>query len=149
MEQERGERMSEDGPLTGGCNCGHVRYALTAPPLAVVACHCTQCRRQSGAAYSVNLVVRQGTMRVDGALASWTDRDTESGAPLSREHCGRCGSPIRSVPGGAPGIVAVKAGTLDDPSPFAPTLHIWTRSKLPWIVLPEGVPTADKGPGAP
>lgn len=138
--------MATEDILHGGCNCGAVRYRISAAPLAVVACHCTQCRRQSGAAYSVNLVVRANTMIVEGVPASWEDRDTGSGAPLAREHCGRCGSPIRSVPSASPKFVAVKAGTLDDPSAYAPELHIWTRSKLPWVTIPEGLPSFEKDP---
>ena len=135
-----------DQHLTGGCNCGAIRYVVSAPPLAVVACHCTRCRRQSGATYSVNLIVRASTMTMAGTPDSWLDHDTASGAPLAREHCGRCGSPIRSVPSAAPKFVALKAGTLDEPGSFAPSMHIWTRSKLPWVTIPDGMPTFDEGP---
>lgn len=137
--------MAEGAPLTGGCNCGAIRYKISTPPLAVAACHCTQCRRQSGAAYSVNLIVRSKVMTIDGETSSWTDNDTESGSPLAREYCGRCGSPIRSVPASAPGIVAVKAGTLDDPSSFPPAMHLWTSSKLPWVTIPKGLATFERG----
>ncbi|WP_425229994.1 GFA family protein [Sphingomonas sp.] len=138
--------MSEGPQLTGRCNCGAVSYTLSAPPLAVAACHCKQCRRQSGAAYSVNLIVRASTMQVQGDVASWEDADTESGVPLSRDHCGTCGSPIRSVPGSSPKMIAVKAGTLDDPSRFAPAMHIWVESKLPWVTIPDGLPLYPRGP---
>lgn len=137
--------MEENPSLTGGCNCGAVRYRIESVPLAVAACHCRQCRRQSGAAYSVNLVVRAKAMTIEGSVASWTDNDTESGAPLAREYCAGCGSPIRSVPSSSPGIVAVKAGTLDDPAPFSPGLHIWTSSKLPWVTIPDGLPQFEHG----
>ena len=140
--------MPEDRLITGGCNCGSVRYEISAPPLVVAACHCSQCRRQSGAAYSVNLIVRSKAMTVEGKTTAWTDTDTESGSPLAREYCGSCGSPIRSVPSSAPGIVAVKAGTLDYPAPFAPTVHLWTMSKLPWVSIPEGLTTFEKGASA-
>ncbi len=138
--------MTDGQQSTGRCNCGAIRYTLTSPPLAVAACHCTQCRRQSGAAYSVNLIVRATTMEVIGDLASWEDADTESGVPLAREHCGTCGSPIRSVPGASPKLIAIKAGTLDDPSTFVPTMHIWVQSKLPWVAIPDGVPAFPRGP---
>jgi hypothetical protein len=137
--------MVDSVDLTGGCNCGAVRYRVEGAPLVVAACHCTQCRRQSGAAYSVNLVVRAKTMTVEGDLASWTDTDTESGTPLARQYCASCGSPIRSAPSAAPGIFALKAGTLDDPAPFAPTLHLWTASKLPWVTIPDGVLQFERG----
>lgn len=88
--------MGDNATITGGCNCGAVRYTISAPPVAVVACHCTSCRMQSGAAYSVNLIVPAATMTLEGTPARWVDRDTESGVPLDREFCGTCGSPIRS-----------------------------------------------------
>lgn len=138
--------MSQGAAISGGCNCGAVRYRIEAVPLAVAACHCRQCRRQSGAAYSVNLVLRASSMIVTGVLATWQDTDTESGEPLAREYCARCGSPIRSVPSASPpGLIALKAGTLDDPSPFAPTMHLWTSSKLPWVEVPDDVRQFERG----
>lgn len=137
--------MSMERPLRGRCVCGAVGYSLSASPLAVAACHCTQCRRQSGAAFSVNLIVRASTMEVVGDLVSWEDQETESGVPLLREHCGVCGSPIRSVSTGDGRLIAVKAGTLDDPAAFAPTLHIWVRSKLPWVTVPRDLPAFERG----
>jgi hypothetical protein len=134
--------------ITGGCNCGFIRYTLAEPPLAVVACHCTSCRRQSGAAYSVNLVVRASTMTVEGELGRWIDPDTESGEPLAREFCRACGSPIRSAPSSPPKMLAVKAGTLDQPDDFAPSMHIWTASKLPWVTIGDGLPQFARGPQA-
>ena len=140
--------MADSVELKGACICGAVRYTIDALPLVVAACHCTQCRRQSGAAYSVNLVVRASTMQIEGALASWEDRNTASGVPLAREFCGVCGSPIRSLPSASPKVIALKAGTLDDPFPFAPAIHIWTRSKLPWVKIPDGMPSLEQGPPA-
>lgn len=140
--------MSEAFKLTGGCNCGAVRYVLSAPPLAVAACHCANCRKQSGAAYSVNLVVRASTLSVEGELAAFSDTDTESGAPVERQFCRACGSPIRSLPAATPKIAAVKAGTLDDAGAYAPQVHIWTRSKLPWVELPAEAVQFEQGPPA-
>jgi hypothetical protein len=138
--------MVELLPIAGGCNCRAVRYTIDTAPLAVMACHCTSCRRQSGATYSVNLVVPVGSMTVTGELASWTDPDTESGQTLERQFCPICGSPIRSVPASAPGIYAVKAGTLDKPDSFAPEAHVWTESRLAWVALPDGVPGFPRNP---
>lgn len=140
--------MTDELPLRGGCNCGAVRYEIAASPLAVIACHCTSCRRQSGSAFSVNLIVRADKMSIEGDMATWLDPDTESGAPIERQFCGRCGSPIRSVPTAAPKMVALKAGTLDAPGRFAPQMHIWTRSALPWTSIPEDLPRFEKGPAA-
>ena len=75
-----GQTTAED-LYTGGCLCRVIRYELTAAPLAVLACHCTQCRRQSGAAFSVNLIVRASKLVILGWPAGWEDTETESGVP--------------------------------------------------------------------
>lgn len=133
--------------IEGGCNCGAVRYQINGTPMAVAACHCTRCRRQSGSIYSVNLIVDPTAMSIDGALNSFEDTDTTSGSAVMREFCGACGSPIRSVLTANPGMVAVKAGTLDDPDTFAPALHVFTRSKIAWVDIPAGVPQFEGNPG--
>jgi hypothetical protein len=85
-------------------------------------------------------------MAVEGELRRFEDRGEDSNQPVVREFCGDCGSPIRSLPAATPKLVAVKAGTLDSPSPFPPTVHIWTCSKLDWVDIPKGVHSFDKGP---
>ena len=137
--------MSED-VLEGGCNCGAIRYRLSGKALGLAVCHCTNCRKQSGSAYSVNMVVKSSDMEIDGQLSSYTDGDTESGQPVLREFCGQCGSPIRSVQQAAPQIAVVKVGTLDHPEAYAPKVHIWTQSALPWVTIPEGAIKFQKGP---
>lgn len=129
---------------TGGCNCGSVRYKLTAEPFMTVACHCENCRRQSGTAFSVNLVLRADAVEIEGELLSYEDKATESGSPIIRGFCGSCGSPVKSWSSSGPQVVVIKAGTLDDPSPHAPTMHIWTSSKLAWVPIPEGMVQFEK-----
>jgi hypothetical protein len=133
--------------IEGGCNCGQVRYRIDGAPLAVAACHCTRCRRQSGSIYSVNLIVPLAQMSIEGELSVFEDTDTTSGAPVYREFCGACGSPIRSRLGANPTVTAVKVGTLDDPEPFAPALHVFTRSKIGWVQIPAGTPQFETSPG--
>ena len=137
--------MAED--VTGRCNCGAVRWRIDGAPLAVAACHCTNCRAQSGAAYSVNIVAKARTVSMEGPIKGYEDKATASGQPVTREFCADCGSPIRSVIAAMPAIVALKAGTADEAGRFAPTMHVWTQSKLPWVELPEGVPTFARDAG--
>ncbi len=133
--------------FSGGCNCGAVRYDVDTDPLAVVVCHCSRCRNQSGSAFSVNLVVAESAMQVTGALTVFADGDSSSGQPVSRQFCGSCGSPIRSMPAANPGIAVIKAGTADQPGRFVPTMHVWTQSKLPWADVPDGLPAFAQNPG--
>ena len=136
--------MSE---IEGGCNCGAVRYRLSADPIAVAVCHCTNCRRQSGSAFSVNVVVRADAMEMAGALTTYEDRDTESGAPVLRQFCATCGSPIQSLSAASPKIAIVKAGTADDPGRFTPAIHVWTSTALPWVEIPANLPQFPRNPG--
>lgn len=133
--------------IEGGCNCGAVRYTIDADPLAVAACHCTRCRRQSGSIYSVNLLAPTAAVAILGEIKVFEDTDTTSGAPVYRKFCGACGSPILSALGANPAMVAVKVGTLDDPEPFAPALHVFTRSKIGWVDIPAGTPQFETSPG--
>ena len=124
--------------IEGGCNCGAVRYKLAGTPVVTAQCHCRNCQRQSGSAFSVNLVVRRSEVETTGELATYVDTDTLSGNPVYRRFCGHCGSPIFSDLSDSKGITIIKLGTLDDPAAFAPAISVWTSTKLPWVDLPEG-----------
>ncbi|GGE19380.1 hypothetical protein GCM10011529_27400 [Polymorphobacter glacialis] len=133
--------------IEGGCNCGAIRYRIEGSPLAIAACHCTRCRRQSGRIYSVNLVVKLSDMAVEGSLESFEDTRSDTGNSVYREFCGDCGSPIRSLLAGSPGIAAVKVGTADDPAALAPAFHVWTSMKLPWVEIPAALPQFERNAG--
>ncbi|HEV7312621.1 GFA family protein [Sphingopyxis sp.] len=136
--------MSE---IEGGCNCGVVRYRLSADPIAVAVCHCANCRRQSGSAFSVNVIVAEGAMTLTGDLATYEDSDTESGQPVLRQFCATCGSPIRSLSAASPKVAIVKAGTADEPGRFEPAIHVWTSTALPWVEIPANLPQFPRNPG--
>lgn len=117
-------------PLTGGCQCGSVRYAVTQAPLTLYACHCTECQAQSSSAFGMSMLVRRGDLAVDWrALRIWTRRAAVGGS-LACRFCPTCGT--RLFHEGGDGIVSVKAGSLDDRSWLRPVGHIWTRSAQPW-----------------
>jgi hypothetical protein len=124
--------------IEGGCNCGHVRYRIEGKPVVVAQCHCRNCQRQSGSAFSVNLMVKADGVTTQGALTTYEDRDTHSGNSVHRRFCGTCGSPIFSELADDNGMVIVKAGTLDEPGAFVPSVSVWTSTKWPWVELPQG-----------
>ncbi len=127
--------------VTGRCNCGAVSWRIDGAALAVAACHCTNCRAQSGAAFSVNIVAKAREVTIEGSIKTFEDNVTASGQPVLRQFCSECGSPIQSVITANPAIVALKAGTADQPGDHAPTIHVWTQSKLPWVDIPANVPS--------
>ncbi len=123
--------------LTGHCLCGKVSYELTGNLIATAVCHCQHCQRQSGGAFSVNLVAHESQLHVSGELSTFEDRGEHGDAVyVLRRFCGSCGSPIVSVLTGTDGVIAVKAGTLDDTSAVAPNVQVWCSHRQPWVDLP-------------
>ncbi len=125
----------------GGCTCRAVRYRLTAAPLFVHCCHCRWCQRETGSAFALNAMIE--TDRVEllcgGPEAVGTPSSSGKGQTIVR--CPRCRIALWSHYAGAGAAIAfVRVGTLDDPDAFPPDIHIFTASKQPWVVLPEGVP---------
>lgn len=128
-----------DAGFTGGCLCGAVRYRLDGDPLAVVACHCRNCQRQSGSALSIVVVVPRPALHVDGTLKTFEDQGT-SGQPVYRRFCPDCGSPILTDTSAAEaqGLIFIKGGTADNAQDLMPTTHHWTERAHRWIDFPDG-----------
>ena len=123
--------------LEGGCVCGAVRYRLTAPPLIVHACHCRDCQRLTGSAFALNIWIERSCVEADHALPKFFMTTAGSGKPHQVFFCGNCTTHLWSRYHAAPGdTLLVRAGTLDQPERIKPDVHIFTRSKLPWLALP-------------
>jgi hypothetical protein len=133
-------------PLTGGCHCGAVRYEISAYPLLLYACHCTDCQRRSGSAFALNMPVSAQAFRiVRGSPIAWRGL-SPSGAEVVSWFCGDCGGRINGERPGRPGSTTVRAGTLDETSWLAPGAHIFTQSSQPWVRLPPDVACYETSP---
>ncbi|CAN5299642.1 GFA family protein [soil metagenome] len=126
-----------DGSFEGGCLCGQVRYSVPEPPHAVAVCHCRDCQKQSGSAFSLIAMYPRDGVAISGTL-SHIGVTSEGGNPVDRYFCGQCGSPIYSEVKSLrdAGLILIKAGTLDDPLRIAPGAHYWVSSKQDWVALP-------------
>jgi len=124
--------------LQGRCACGAVRYKLTADPLIVHACHCLDCQRITGGAFVINMWIESRCVEADrSGLKSYLLKGG-SGQKHEVFFCPTCGTYVWSKYHIAPGdCLFVRAGTLDDPSVIKPDVHIFTRSKVPWLELPK------------
>jgi hypothetical protein len=127
-------------PMEGHCTCGAVRYRLTDRPLFVHACHCTWCQRETGGPHALNAMIETACLEVEGEVAMvLTPSNSGKGQEVAR--CPECHVALWSHYAGAGRALAfVRVGTLDDPAACPPDIHIFTETKLPWYVLPEGVP---------
>src|SRR5690242_4500446 len=81
--------------MTGGCLCGKVRYTANAEPIFIGVCHCTNCQKQSGTAFSVVVAIPKSALSITGTTKSFQDKP-DSGQPMARIFCPECGSPIMS-----------------------------------------------------
>src|SRR5690242_7381838 len=125
--------------LTGRCLCGNVTYRIDGEPFAQAVCHCADCQRQTGTAFSVVIGVPTPAFHVDGdTLSSFATTGDLHGTPTNRHFCSNCGSPIYSAVDAQPEVVYVKAGTLDDFTQIVPTVEVFTRSAQPWAPTFEG-----------
>lgn len=126
--------------LEGGCACGEVRYRLRSAPMFVNCCHCTECQRQTGTAFVINAVIETDRIALLHGAPVPVPVPTGSGSPHDIHRCPRCQTAVWSDYRRRPVIRFVRVGTLDTPAALPPAAHIFVRSKLPWVVLPEGVP---------
>ena len=133
--------------FSGGCLCGQVHYSLEGEPAATAICHCKNCQKQGGGAFSVNLLFSEAQLALNGTLSTFVDK-SETGASVYRKFCGTCGSPIYSGLESMPGLVAIKAGTLDDTHDVHPSVQVWCDSKQDWVHLPDDLPGFGKNPPA-
>jgi hypothetical protein len=127
------------GILEGGCSCGAVRYRLASDPLFVHCCHCRSCQRQTGSAFVVNVLIEAGRVEVVAGEPRAIDVPRDDGSTQRIFRCPECGVAVYSEYT-RPEVRFVRGGTLDDPARVAPDVHIFTRSKLPWVELPGDVP---------
>ena len=121
--------------IAGRCLCGAIRYSAVGEPVAVAICHCDDCQRQSGAPFSLNVVVAEEALSVEGDLTVFETIGTETGKPRERRFCGTCGSPVITIVEEMLGMAVIKAGTLDDRSWLQPGLELWTDRRHEWLSI--------------
>jgi hypothetical protein len=128
--------------MEGGCACGVVRYRLTSEPMFVHCCHCLNCQRQTGSAFVINLLIEADRVQLLSGEPAPVDVPRDDGSTQRIHRCPDCQVAVYSEYG-RPEVRFVRGGTLDEPSSVAPDVHIFTRSKLPWVTLPEEVPAVE------
>jgi hypothetical protein len=125
----------------GGCDCRGVRYRLESRPLFVHCCHCRWCQRETGSAFVMNALIEADRVTLLSGTPEVVPTPSASGKGQQIARCPSCRIALWSVYSGAgERFRFVRVGTLDDPDRFPPDIHIFTSTKQPWVILPEGVP---------
>ena len=125
--------------LEGGCGCGEVRYRLEGEPMFVHCCHCTSCQTETGSAFVINALYESHRVIPTHGEPVAVLTPSESGRGQQIWRCPTCRVALWSNYGGTVDKVRfVRVGTLDRPAELPPDIHIYTRSKLPWVRFHEG-----------
>lgn len=130
--------MSEK--ITGGCQCGAVRYECTAEPIVAGFCQCTNCQKFTGAGHAANMMLPKAAFSISGDTTTY-EYTADSGNQMTRYFCSKCGSPVYGTGSGAPDGVMVRAGGLDDPSIFDAKFSLFTDSAQDWDHISGDVPS--------
>jgi len=119
--------------------CGAIRYVVQGDPVVTLHCHCADCRKATGAAYSTWAVYPRGAL-------AWRGREPRRVrfADRLRLSCPDCGSPLGMLPSEDAAIVVVAAGSLDHPEVLKPVCHAWIEDQLPWIEIGNQLPRYPK-----
>jgi hypothetical protein len=125
--------------MEGGCACGGIRYRLASEPMFVHCCHCLNCQRQTGSAFVINLLIETDRVELLAGEPEPVEVPRDDGPVQEILRCPACRVAVYSHYGSRE-VAFVRGGTLDDPTGITPDVHIYTRSKVGWVTLPESAP---------
>lgn len=125
-------------PATGGCQCGAVRFELWDDPETTYVCHCTDCRKQSGSAFGISLIMRGSALKVTSGEPRLWQRATDKGNLMDCWFCPDCGTRLWHRSSGFPDFRSVKGGALDQPIDLSAAVHLFTGQKLSGVEIPDG-----------
>ena len=115
-------------PIKGGCFCGNIRYEIAQAEYPVANCHCSMCRKASGAPYVTWLIATKESFK----YTQGSPAELQSSADGKRFFCDKCGTPVVCINESHPDIVDVTVGSLDQPEAFKPTMDVMEDTRLPW-----------------
>jgi hypothetical protein len=119
---------------TAACRCGALTAVCEGDPVRVSVCHCLECQRRSGSAFSAQARFPAEQVRVEGASTTYW-RTGDSGAHAAFRFCPTCGSTIAYESDALPGLTAVPLGAFADPGFPPPRYSVWEERKHPWVVI--------------
>jgi hypothetical protein len=138
-EADRAPDAPTNYPVEGGCDCRYVRYRVTSAPMVVHCCHCRWCQRESGTAFALNAMYESDRVEHIAGEPEVIDTPSASGAGQKIARCPKCRVALWShYAGSGPVTRFVRVGTLDNPDLLPPDVHIFTSTRQPWVVIPEG-----------
>lgn len=129
--------------MKGSCLCKAVSFDIDGTVHNARYCHCTNCRKFSGTAYAAWGLVPTDKLTISPADGGVTKFDSGGGL---RVFCSTCGSPLWYEPAGMPQYRGIPLGVIDDRNVPAPQIHLWTKSKAPWVTVADDLPQHETHP---
>jgi hypothetical protein len=128
--------MNTISKLSGGCQCGNIRFVTAGEPIIVAVCHCSMCRRANAAPAVVWAMFKQDQVNFSGEKAT----QYASSSTARRGFCHRCGTQVSFVADYIPGLIDLTVGSFDSPELLEPSLHYWDAKRLPWLKFADTLP---------
>lgn len=116
--------------FTGSCLCGSVNYKSNSDPLVIQNCHCDQCRKATGSVYLTNLFIKEENFEITGEVNNYTHL-SDTGNKMTKYFCPNCGSQVFGKNSGRPGIITIRAGTVNEKDIIKPIRNLFLKSKVP------------------
>lgn len=132
-------------PITGGCLCGTIRYAINAEPVGAGNCHCRTCQKASGAPYLSILFVPYEGLEIIGIYKEF-ETLSDSGNTVYRGFCAECGTMLFARNSGNDKVRPVSAVTLDNPGIYKPNMDFWVSDAQAWDIMDSNIPKFDANP---
>jgi hypothetical protein len=133
--------MSEEEQVFDGCcSCGSIRFRMKRAPIFVHCCHCSFCQRETGTSFALNALVETSEIELLQGELEQFELETRSGKGQTVSRCPACHIAVWSQYGAAGEVLSfVRVGTLDKAGEIAPSIHIYTSTKQPWLSLSDEV----------
>jgi hypothetical protein len=119
---------------TASCSCGSLRADTTGEPVRVIACHCRECQRRTGAPFGVTVVFQKAQVQTEGPSREYA-RDAPEGRKVRFHFCPNCGTTLFWYPDIGPDIIGIALGAFADPSFPEPTVSAWEQAQHPWVAF--------------
>ena len=124
----------------GGCQCGAIRYEITAEPMMAGHCQCLDCQHETGGGHASFLAFPADAVKLTGTPRFYEVK-ADNGNTMRRGFCPTCGSPVVAATSGLPGVTTITAGSLDDPSVFKPEFVCYTTRGHDWDLIDPSLPS--------
>jgi len=131
-------------PFTGGCACGAIRYEVSARPITMFNCHCRDCQRTTGGAFTPVVYVPAKAFKITKGSPRYYSTPSAMVGHDKRGFCPECGS--RLFGGETEHGQGITASSLDDPSLFKPGVNMWISDAQPWDHMDPSLPKFEKYP---